>query len=406
MMEYQPRKTAVMFAVAGVVLGVMLVVFVLVVGVRRYLAPLPPVQFEQVEWPSQVAGSSPAVAWPARGSAAVLIEGIGTVGVHADDKPRPLASVVKIMTALVILEAHPLRPGEQGSTVKITAADVAAYRAAVADDQSAVLVVEGEELTEYQLLEGLLLPSANNFADLLARWDAGSTQAFVVKMNARAAALGMADTRYVDPSGNDPASTGTARDQLLLAQVAMRNEIFSEIVAQPQTMLPAVGTVYNVNALIGSGGVIGVKTGSGPESGGCFVVAATATVGGQPVRVFGAVLGTLLLSDAFKASQELIKAAIAAPREVQVVAPGQQVGELTTAWGATVPVVAASSASVPAWGGLPIRTEVVVTPPASGTVVGTTVGTLAVEVGPNKRSVSVQTAEALEGPGWWWRLTR
>jgi D-alanyl-D-alanine carboxypeptidase (penicillin-binding protein 5/6) len=403
-MEYQPRKTAFALAATGVVIVVLLVM--LVVSVRRYLAPLPPVQFEQAEWPSQVAGSSPAVAWPAQGSAAVLIEGIGTVGVHADDKPRPLASVVKMMTALVILEAHPLRPGEQGSTVKITAADVAAYRAAVADDQSAVLVVEGEELTEYQLLEGLLLPSANNFADILARWDAGSIHAFVDKMNARAAALGMTDTRYVDPSGNAPASTGTARDQLLLAQAAMRNDIFAEIVAQPQTVLPVVGTVYNVNALIGSGGVIGVKTGSGPEAGGCFVVAATATVGGQPVRVFGAVLGTLLLSDAFKASQELIKAAIAAPRDVQVVAPGQEVGELTTAWGATVPVVAASSASLPAWAGLPIRTEVAVTPPAAGAGVGSTVGTLAVKVGPNQRSVSVQTAEALEGPGWWWRLTR
>ena len=405
-MEYKPRSTAVMLTVTGVVLVAMLVVSVLVVGVRRYLAPLPPVQFEQAELPSQVAGSSPAVAWPARGSAAVLIEGIGIIGVHADDKPRPLASVVKVMTALVILEAHPLRSGEKGPTVKITAADVAAYRAAVADDQSAVLVVDGQGLTEYQLLEGLLLPSANNFADILARWDAGSTRSFADKMNARAAALGMTDTRYVDPSGNDPASTGTARDQLLLAQAAMRNEIFAEIVALPQTVLPAVGTVYNVNALIGSGGIIGVKTGSGPEAGGCFVVAANATVGGQPVRVFGAVLGTPLLSDAFRASQELIKAAIAAPRDVQVVAPGQQVGELTTAWGARVPVVAASSASVPAWGGLPLRTEVAVTPPASGTAVGATVGTLVVEVGPSKRSVSVQTAETLEGPGWWWRLTR
>lgn len=53
----------------------------------------------------------------------------------------------------------------------------------------------------------------------------------------------MTQTRYVDASGNDPAGVGTARDQLLVAQAAMSNDIFAEIVARPQTDLPAVGTV-------------------------------------------------------------------------------------------------------------------------------------------------------------------
>lgn len=400
------RRPALTLAIGASLIAVVLVVVVLVVGARRYLAPLPPVQFEQAALPAQVTGNAPAVTWPSEGSAAVLIEGLGTVGVHADDKPRPLASVVKVMTALLILEGHPLRTGEKGPTFQMTSADVAAYRAAIADDQSAVLVVAGDVLTQYQLLEGLLLPSANNFADILARWDAGSTRAFVDKMNAKAAALGMTQTRYVDASGNDPASTGTARDQLLLAQAAMRNDIFAEIVLRPQTDLPSVGTVYNVNALIGSGGVIGVKTGSGPEAGGCFVIAANAMVAGQPVRVFGAVLGAAQLSHAFKASQDLVRAATAAPQQIEIVSAGQPVGDFTTAWGARVPVVTAGSAAAPAWGGLPIRSDLAVTPPAPDTPVGTPVGTLSLEVGPNKRSVAVQTAEALRGPGWWWRLTR
>ncbi len=400
------RKPALVLAMAGTVLAVLIVGAVLVLGVRRYLEPLPAVRFEQAELPAQVTGNAPPVPWPSQGSAAVMIEGLGTVGVHADEKPRPLASVVKIMTALVILDGHPLKTGEKGPAFQMTSADVAAYRAAIADDQSAVFVVEGETLTQYQLLEGLLLPSANNFADILARWDAGSIPAFVAKMNARAKELGMTQTRYIDASGNDPAGVGTARDQLLVAQAAMRNDIFAEIVARPQTDLPAVGTVYNVNALIGSGGVIGVKTGSGPEAGGCFVIAATVTAGGQPVRVFGAVLGAAQLRDAFKASQELVKAAMAAPQEMQVIAPAQPVGMLTTAWGATAPVVTAGPASLPAWSGLPIKAEAAVAPPPPGTPLGTPVGSLSLEVGANKRDVVVQTSETLSGPSWWWRLTR
>ncbi len=65
-------------------------------------------------------------------------------------------------------------------------------------------VQPGEELTERQLLNGLLVHSANNFADVLAQWDAGTMPAFVAKMNAAAAALGMAHTHYADASGLDP----------------------------------------------------------------------------------------------------------------------------------------------------------------------------------------------------------
>lgn len=142
------RKPALILATAGTVLAALIVGAVLVLGVRRYLEPLPAVRFEQAELSTQVGGAPP-VSWPSRGSAAVMIEGIGTVGVHADEKPRPLASVVKFMTALVILDSHPLTTGEKGPTFQMTSADVAAYRAAIADDQSAVLVLDGETLTQY-----------------------------------------------------------------------------------------------------------------------------------------------------------------------------------------------------------------------------------------------------------------
>ena len=106
----------------------------------------------------------------------------------------PVASLTKMMTAYLVLTDHPLSATEQGPSFTMTAADVADWDNAVDTDQSNVEVALGEVLTERQLLEGLLVHSANNFADILAEWDAGSMAAFVTKMNATALTLGM--TQY------------------------------------------------------------------------------------------------------------------------------------------------------------------------------------------------------------------
>jgi len=74
-------------------------------------------------------------------------------------------------------------------------------------------LVLSEQLTELQALQALLLPSANNIAAVLARWDGGSAGRFVARMNATARSLGMTHTRYTDPSGYDDATVSTAADQ-------------------------------------------------------------------------------------------------------------------------------------------------------------------------------------------------
>lgn len=79
-----------------------------------------------------------------------------------------------------------------------------------------------------------MLPSANNVARLLARWDAGSEEAFIKKMNDQAAKLGMTNTTYADPAGYDSATKSTATDQLKLAEQVMKDDIFRQIVAEPE----------------------------------------------------------------------------------------------------------------------------------------------------------------------------
>jgi len=81
----------------------------------------------------------------------------------------PIASVTKVMTALVVLQTIRCSPGEEGPAITMTAADVGAYEAGVRVGRSELRVAVGETLTEHQALEALLVGSANNVADALAR---------------------------------------------------------------------------------------------------------------------------------------------------------------------------------------------------------------------------------------------
>ncbi len=148
-----------------------------------------------------VAGSAPALPWPAGVQSAIAIPALGITAQSGPEVAEPIASVTKLMTAHIVLTDHPLTVGEQGPTITITPLDVTIYEDDVASDQANIEVAVGEVLTEHQLLEGMLVHSANNFADLLAISDAGSISAFVTKMNSTAASLGMTDTQYADPSG-------------------------------------------------------------------------------------------------------------------------------------------------------------------------------------------------------------
>src|SRR5579863_2366439 len=138
--------------------------------------------------------------WPAGASAAVTVEGVADLGgVHADEV-RPLASVTKLITALVILRQHPLGPGQDGPPIRFTSADVSAYRQDLAEGQSVLKVAAGERLSELQALEGMLIPSADNVARILGSWSAGSNAAFVRAMNQEAAQLGLSSVHLVEPS--------------------------------------------------------------------------------------------------------------------------------------------------------------------------------------------------------------
>jgi len=312
----------------------------------------------------------------------------------------PIASVTKVMTALVVLQDHPLSPGEEGPAITMTAADVGAYEAGVRVGRSELRVAVGEALTERQALEALLVGSANNVADALARWDAGSVPGFVDRMNARAVAEGLAHTHYADPSGVDAGNVSTALDQLQLAEVVLRAPTLAAIVVTPQVTLPMAGTVSNYNSLVGWDGVVGVKTGSTDAAGGCWVFAAQRPIAGGTRLVVGVVLGQRgpdLLQAAFAAGRRLLDGASESAVTATVLAAGSPVGQVAGPGGLRVPVVTAAPVTALGWPGLPLRLALRPAPIARRLAAGSVVGRLHAFVGEQEVVVPVQVARAVAG---------
>src|SRR5262249_13112953 len=255
----------------------------------------------------------PSTVWPAYGQAAVQT-GQSQVQAGPNQRAAPIASVAKVMTAYLVLRDHPLRLGQEGPTITLTDDNVADTERRARQDQSVVSIAAGEQLTERQALQALLLPSANNIAAVLARWDAGSADRFVARMNDTARSLRMTHTRYTDSSGYAYATVSTAADQVRLVDRAMSLPVFASIVAAASATLPVAGTVHNTNTLLGHNGFVGVKTGSTAAAGGCLAFRAVRWIDGKPTTITGVVLGHPSLAAAGAAAEAMVERITGHPR--------------------------------------------------------------------------------------------
>jgi serine-type D-Ala-D-Ala carboxypeptidase (penicillin-binding protein 5/6) len=199
---------------------------------------------------------------------------------RSPEERRSIASATKLMTALLTLER---------------AAPDDVFRAPAYDAlpvESKIDLRKGERMRVDDLLEALLLESANDAAVTLAVNISGSRKAFVRDMNRRAGALGLNDTHYANPIGlDDPANYSSARDLTELARRLMQDERFAEIVDMPSATLESGArprTVDNRNALVRRVPLVdGIKTGHTAAAG--YVLVGSAS--GRGVRVISAVLG-------------------------------------------------------------------------------------------------------------------
>ncbi|MEU2508802.1 serine hydrolase [Streptomyces sp. NPDC007863] len=388
----------------------LLIVFAIVQMVR----PLPAPALKLSGPPTYTfAGGPLKMPWPGEGQGAVEVEGVGSMGTYGAQKPAPIASVTKTMTAYVILRDHPLKGKQKGPEITI---DKKAAEQAKAAHESTAAVKEGQTYTEKELLQLLMIPSANNVARLLARWDAGSEQAFVDKMNAAAKELGMTQSRYTDPSGLLDSTVSTPQDQLKLAKAVMKFDVFREIVDMPNATIEGVGYIENNNSrLLLKDGVTGIKTGSSTPAGGNLLWSANTVVDGRTHRVLGIVMGAQDAASLNKKlelsldySYELIKQAQDDVTSATVVKKGQVVGYVDDGLGGQTPVVATKEIKAIGWPGLKVDlalTDGGKAVPHAGKA-GDVVGTVSIGEGAGKVSAPAALASDLVEPGFDKKLTR
>lgn len=313
-----------------------------------------------------VPGRLAAFPWPQKGEGAVAVLGEGVMASSTKESIVPIASLTKMMTAYVVLRDHPLAAGAEGPTFVMSNADVAGWVHASQTDESNVPIVLGEHLSEHQLLEALMIPSADNVADMLAVWDAGSIPAFVAKMNATAESLGLQSTHYADPSGVNPGSRSDASDQAVLAAALMQSPVVRGIVDKPSLIYPVAGTIWNYNPALGTDGIIGVKSGFTSQAQGCLATAAYRTAAGRHVLVVAVALGQAGgLPEAAQVDRGLLDLAGRSLVGYHVPLPSSSVATLDSSAGSTPLYVSGQVPTIIGWPGMKLHLSVEATSSAA-----------------------------------------
>ncbi|MGW0422562.1 D-alanyl-D-alanine carboxypeptidase [Streptomyces sp. NPDC003015] len=388
-----------------------LILLVVAFAIVQALRPLPdPTLSLTAEDSYTFDGSKATLPWPTEGQGWMDVSGIGTMGDFGKQTPVAIGSVAKAMTAYIVLKDHPLKSGEEGA--KITVDALAEKEGGYNKEGESTLntVKEGDVLTEKQAISAIMIPSANNIARLLARWDAGSEAAFIKKMNDTAKELGMKNTKYTDASGLKETTVSTAEDQVKLGNELVKIPALIDITSKPSWKDPSGQPWNNYNRLVPYNGAIGIKTGTTTKAGGNLLFAATKEVGEETVTVVGAILGqhTAPIIDTVNAvSKTAMLAAQDALTSTKILKKGDVVGYVDDGLGGHTPVVLTKDVTAVGWAGLEVKLSFAADDVPHTAKAGTKVGTLTVgdgEGGAVKAPVTLQ--KDLTEPGLTDKLTR
>ncbi|MFC8829600.1 serine hydrolase [Streptomyces sp. NPDC057137] len=409
-----PPETPTRTVVRRVKIWTPLLVLVLIIfAVVQFVRPLPTPSLNLTAKSTYTfEGDKPALPWPGEGQGFMAATGLGTVDSFGEQKAVPIGSVAKAMTAYVVLQDKPLKKGEKGPSITVDAKAEEDGGLDAQGESTLNTVKEGDKLTQHDALAALMIPSANNIARLLARWDTnGSEEEFVKKMNDTAEELGMKNTTYTDPSGLDATTVSSAEDQVKLGQKLVEIEALMDITKLPQWTDPSGKTWRNYNTLVPYDGALGIKTGSTTKAGGNLLFAAHKMVGDTDQLIVGAVLGqhkSPIIDTVNAVSKDVMRATQDELEGATIVKKGQVVGEVDNGMGTTVPVVAVEDVKAVGWSGLTVKLELTSGAKAvpETAAAGTHVGTLTVGEGKSQVEVAVALQGDLTEPTFGDKLTR
>lgn len=322
------------------------------------------------------------------------------------DGPRPMASISKIITALVVLNAKPLADTtDPGPTITFDRADHALYDKYYVMGATIAAMPTGSSMSQRQALEAMLIVSASNYAEAVSTWAFGSQSAFVRAAKDWLTANGLNATTMVEPTGIDPRNTSTPTDLIALARIAMANPVIAQIAGMTSLNVPNIPPALNTNTLLGVEGITGLKTGTLEESGSNLLFTATMDVGtGQSLDIVGVILGSYSRDSVNLDVRALLGSLREGFHTVTVGEQGQRVGTYTTVWGESADLLLGETAGLLTWSDTEVTSTfeaTSVTTAADGKVVGSATWT----AGPNTVTVPLVLDGTIEPPSAWWRLT-
>lgn len=322
------------------------------------------------------------------------------------DDPRPIASITKLITTLVVLDAKPLAGLEDpGPTITFDRDDHALYDKYYLMGASIAAMPIGSSLSQQDALKAMLVVSACNYAEAVTNWAFGSQSAFLRAARDWLAVQGLTGTTIVEPTGLDPRNTSTPGDLIALGKLAMANPVVASIVRMTTLDVPNIPVTSSTNSLLGIDGISGIKTGTLEESGANLLFSATLQVGTErPLSVVGVVLGGFTREAVSIDVRALLASIRAGFHDVALGEEGQEIGSYATRWGESATIVLGESASVLTWSDTEITSTFTVETLTTGAR-GDTVGEMTWVAGPTTVTVPLVLADDIEPPTTWWRLT-
>lgn len=392
------RRRIIVFSVIGVLLST---TFYLPMTL---LAPLGEVSATVIA-PATPDLAEPELAFPNYGASAIAaIDRSGVLAHAGSDEALPIASITKVITALVVLDAKPLGADEAGPTITFGPADLDYYYTQQAQFGLVWPVFDGQQLSQREVMNVVLLASANNYAQSLARWAYGSDEAFVAAAATWLSAHGLENTTLSEASGIQTSNTSTAQDLTELARLAIGSPVVAAIVSTPSVEVPGLGTVSNRNQLLGIDGVDGIKTGTLQDDWACLLFSTDVTIGGEIKTLVGVVLGGPDHPTIAAAIRALIADATEGYTEVTLASAGEEFAEYDTPWGDDSSAVASDTVTRVVWGDDDITVSVDAEP-VRLTVAGASAGVAYVRIGTESIEIPLEFSDEIDDPGAWWRFT-
>lgn len=382
-----------------IIIAIVILAYIIFALVR----PMPKIQAETVNIASIKSTAAP-ISWPQYGESAVGAQNDQNLATNGEQKSVAIASIAKTILALAVLQEKPLQIGEQGPLVAMTQKDEDLFNKYMAQNGSVMPVKLGDNLSEYQLLQGLLLPSGDNIADSLANWVFGSVDNYLAYANDMLAKLGLKETHMADAGGLSPQTVSSAQDLITIGRKVMKVPVLAEIVGQSEANLPIIGTAYNYNTLLGQDGVIGIKTGNTDEAGGCLLFAYKKNINGQDTNIIGVILGapsrTVVLND----TQNFIENNANIFQLAIPIHTGDVVGTYNLPWRGKINVVAKQDISVLLFNKEEAKVKISLEEINKPLSRGDEVGSITVMVGSRKMTTSAILADSIFAPSFGWKL--